>query len=207
MFCENCGNKIIENTSFCHNCGAKMQNVYKNNKTEVESVKDVVKNDGKPMSRETYMAHTNIKSEEEARGYLNRLNFLFVAVFLGMLLVKGGADSMDDDIYTLLWLADIALLIYFVYFCVKVIKAEKISKASAIFSIIFAPISWFWFYPDITDPLKIIIGKKVPPINFPDKMTQEERKIKDKKFWRKFWITIGVIFGVTFIIVILISLA
>jgi len=205
MFCENCGNKMIENTQFCHNCGYKTSNDEEEIKEKKLSPKNN-QNSNKPMTREEYMAHTNIKSEEEARGYLNRLNFLFIAVFIGIIIVKGGVDNMDDGLYSILWLADIALIIYFVWYCVKVIKAEKISKASAVFSIIFAPISWFWFYPDITDPLKIIIGKKIPPVSFPSRLSLEEKKKKDKKFWRNFWIIMGSIFGALILIVILISL-
>jgi uncharacterized membrane protein YvbJ len=202
MFCENCGNKIIENTQFCHNCGSKISDGNEDKKTPLQNSKS----DNKPMTREEYMAHTNIKSEEEAKEYLHRLNFLFIAVFIGIVIVRGGADSIDEGLYAILWLADIALLIYFVWYCVKVIKAEKISKASAVFSIIFAPISWFWFYPDITDPLKIILGKKVPPISLPSNLSSEEKKKKDKKFWRNFWIIMGSIFGALILILILISL-
>lgn len=203
MFCENCGNKIIEGTQFCHNCGSKISD---DDHEEKKVSPQNNQSSNKPMTREDYMAHTNIKSEEEAKEYLNRLNFLFIAVFIGMVIVNGTADSIDEGLYAIIWLANIALIIYFVWYCVKVIKAEKISKATAAFSIIFAPISWLWFYPNITDPLKIIVGKKVPPVSLPNKLTLGERKKKDKKFWRNFWIVMASIFGGLILIIILISL-
>jgi len=215
MYCHNCGTQAGDKIKFCHNCGVGIST-----DSNVEQTKEVNTNQnkqqnivGKPkgMTREEYMARTNIKSVEEAQGYLSRLKFLFIAVFVGMIIVKGGAESINEDVYMLIWLVDIILLIYFVVYCVKVIKAEKIAKTSAALSIIFAPISWIWFYPAITEPLKIIIGEKEPPYSLPPELSPEEKEARkkagDKAFWHKMKILLGVSFGAIFIICLILYLA
>ena len=118
----------------------------------------------KKMTVDEYMKQTNIKSVEEARGYLTQIRTLFIALTVGMILNKVTAVAVPG-IASLIVLLYIVLLIYFIFYCVKVKKAVKISKVSAIFCVIFAPFSWIWFYPSIANPLKIIIGSKETPFN------------------------------------------
>lgn len=219
MFCHSCGKEVDSNSKFCHHCGANLSSssvpIVTKKKVMVVSapsnqVENTIRRPG-PMTKEEYMARTNIKSVDEAAGYLTRLKILFISVAVGMVVTRAGTESIDANIYSAIWFAYIALLVYFVYFCVKVIKAEKIANTSAALSIIFAPISWIWFYPGITEPLKIIIGEKQPPHSLPAELSHEERekrkKAADKAFWHKFKIVIGISFGVVFIICLLVYLA
>ena len=187
MYCNQCGSILSENSKFCHKCGNKIfVNKQKSkNGTETKIVRE--NKDGELMSLEEYMAHTNIENIDEAKKYLTQLNILFVLVFIGIIFVRGFATIINENIYATVWIIYIVLLIYFVWYCVKVARVEKIQKVSVAFSIIFAPISWLWFYPSITDPLKIAIGKKKPPLK--DYFTNKEiMKKTDKKnnFWKWF---------------------
>lgn len=163
------------------------------------------------MTREEYLAKTQIKSVHEARSRLTHLRILFAVVFVFIILIRGGAGQIDQDTYFLIWVGYIGLLIYFVVYCVKVIKlTNHVTQTNAFWSIIFAPISWFWFYPEITKPLKIIIGEIEPPEKLPIHHTSEEakkrREASDKKFWKMIKIVIvsfAVIFGliIAFIVI------
>lgn len=183
MFCNQCGNKLSENSKFCHKCGTKIpdSNSKKIKGAEIMVPKENKNEDNGLMSLGEYMARTNIKSIDEAKKYLTQLNILFVLVFIGMLFVRGFATIINENVYATVWLVYIALLIYFVWYCVKVARAEKIQKVSVAFSIFFAPISWFWFYPSITDPLNIIIGTKKPPFKNP--AIKEKKKGLSPAWW------------------------
>ncbi len=147
------------------------------------------------MTREEYMARTNITSVEQAKGYLNQLRALFIIVFLGM---AARYLPVSEDAALAIFFTYWAIVIYFVAYCVKVVKQEKISKAHAAFSILFAPISWIWFYPAIMEPLEIITGKKQPPESLPPELTEEQKAAKQKEGNKKFWKTIGIVCAVAF---------
>jgi hypothetical protein len=152
------------------------------------------------MTREEYIAKTQIKSVDEARSRLTHLRILFAVVFAFIVLLRGGAGQIDQDTYSLIWVAYIALLIYFVVYCVKVIKlTSHVTKANAFWSIIFAPISWFWFYPEITKPLKIIIGEIEPPEKLLDHHHSEEakkaREASNKRYWKTVKIVVIIFFA------------
>jgi hypothetical protein len=137
------------------------------------------------MTVNEYMAHTNIKSVEEAQEYLTTLRILFIVVAIAMVGVRGLAELNEQ--FEFLYLPYLILLIFFVFYCVKVVKAEKISRAHAGFSILFAPLSWIWFYPEITEPLKIITGKLLPPSSLPSREKEKQQyQERNKKFWRRF---------------------
>jgi len=223
IFCQNCDAEMPENLEVCSKCGRDIKtgkSIHNTSKTDIET-KDIIEEKqsntnkdiktGEPMSIEEYMSYTNIKSVDEAQKYYSNLKMLFILVFIGLIVVKG-MTGIDSGLYAIIWLADIALLIYFVVYCVKVVNAEKISKASAAFSILFAPISWFWFYPNIMEPLKIIIGKKTPPqsLTIKKEKTEKEkteREISNKKYWNKYWILMGVIFGIILLLIILVGIS
>lgn len=190
MFCKNCGQKQTSTDSkFCHNCGKALET------TETASSADQTKISTPGMTAEQYMAHTNIKSVDEAKKYLLRLRILFVSVFIGMILTRAAAD-IDVDVYALIFWAYLALLVYFVVYCVIVLRAEKISRANAIFTILLAPLSWIWFYPEIVEPLKIIAGEKLPPASLSFSKEQKmARQESNKLFWKKFIIFIVACIG------------
>lgn len=145
------------------------------------------------MTKEEYLSKTGIRNEEEARARLMHLRILFAVVFTSMIIVQGGEDLIDENTYLLFGLGYLCLLIFFVVYCVKVIKLTRdVTSANAFWSIIFAPISWFWFYPEITKPLKIIIGEMEPPEKLP---TKEERSAIREGANKRFWKTIKIVIG------------
>lgn len=159
MFCASCGSEQNIQAKFCVNCGKSVPGgigIFKN-QTDESPISGA-------MSISEYMAHTNIKSREEAQKYLTNLKILFWLVGVLMFAVKGGSGSFDEGTFALILLVYLVLLVYFVIYCVKVVRAEKICRSSAVFTILFAPISWIWFYPAITEPLKIILGIKPTPV-------------------------------------------
>lgn len=208
MFCANCGSKIEESSKFCHHCGANigahLSTPKKSKKTEQISEINVNTDN----TRETvieYQAKTNIKSKEEAKKYLNQLRVLFWIVFLSMVVIRGLGES-ESELAAILFIPYIGLLIYFIIFSVKVLKAEKLSGANALWCIFFAPISWLYIYPLMADPLKIILGEKQPPIRLSEAEKKQKTAEANKKFWRNFWIIIGVVVGVFVISLIAIFL-
>lgn len=173
---------------------------------------EIVQQDNDRFSRSEYMAMTNIKSVEDAQKLLNNLKIFFWVTFLWYAALVYFGEYVPDDGnlgYSLFCFLYIVELIFFVSYCVKVLKAEKISKSDAIFCVILAPISWLWFYPGITEPLKIIIGEKQPPLRiyFEDAYLERERA-RNKNYWKWFFIILLGIVGVLFalgIITIIIS--
>lgn len=154
------------------------------------------------MTKEEYMVQTNIKSPEEAKEYLKHLNLLFWSIFLAGIIIRIAQIYLSDGLFLLLFLAHISLLVYFVYYCIQVKKAIKMQVMSAAFAILFAPISWLWFYSAITGPLKIIIGKTPVPDRLLIQMSSAERKERDKSINKKVLRTILIGLGVYLLLVI-----
>ena len=132
----------------------------------------------KPMTKEEYLALTTIKSVEEARGYLLQLRVLFPLLLLLIGLSEYLKLPTPYDLYFGIFC--LVAWAYFVYFCRKVIKAEKFADTSYLLSIIFAPISWIWFYPAIMEPLLIITGEKEIAPGFNIKTVEEKLAAKAK---------------------------
>lgn len=132
----------------------------------------------KTLTKEEYLALTNIKSVEEARDYIKQLRVLFIAVMISIAIPENIAIPAQYLIYVGLGIG--ILWIYFLFFCRKVIKAEKIADTSYLFSIFFAPISWIWFYPAIMEPLQIITGDKQLPEDFNVETFKEKMAAKEK---------------------------
>lgn len=198
MFCANCGSKTEEDSKFCHHCGtnvgADFSTQKKTKKTEQIS-KTNVNTDNMRETAEEYQTRTNIKSKEEAKKYLNQLRALFWIVFLSMAVIRGLGES-ESELAVIFFIPYIVLLIYFIIFSVKILKAEKLSGANALWCIFFAPISWLYIYPLMADPLKIILGKKQPPIRLSEAEIKQKTAVANKKLWRNFWIIIGIIVGI-----------
>lgn len=128
------------------------------------------------MTKEEYLAKTQIQSIEEAKTYLLRLRIFFISVFISMFLVK-----VFSDLFALY----LVLLICFVIYCVKLRRLTKdVATTSAIWSVLFAPLSWIWFYPELTRPLRIIVGEIQPPEAI--STIQDKQAITtaaNKRFW------------------------
>ncbi len=165
MFCANCGYKIEEKSKFCHHCGTGTNidfiNPKKTNKTEQISKNNVNVDNINEVVRE-YQARTNIKSKEEAKKYLKQLKNLLWMFFLNFILMIFFGES-ESGVAAIFYITHIGLLVYFVIFSLKLLKAENLSRANALWCVFFAPISWLLLYPLMANPLKIILGEKLPP--------------------------------------------
>jgi small-conductance mechanosensitive channel len=157
------------------------------------------------ITKEAYLASTNIESIDQARSYLNKLRVLFISNFI----LSAIAEMDLGNFSAIVAIIELVLLIYFIFFCAKVLKAEKEARINAAFCILLAPLSWFWFYPRITNPLKIIIGKKQPPASLPLVLSEEELKLKKtesrKKFWKNILIASGISLVILFIFIYLLA--
>lgn len=137
------------------------------------------------MTKEEYQSKTDIKSVEEARSILSHLQIIFWVAFIWMVALRVGAEIIPYGIYLIVWLGYLSFIIYFIVYCVKIVRLTRaVTKADAVWSIIFAPISWLWFYPELTAPLKIIIGDREPPEKLPERKFDAA---KNAASWRKFW--------------------
>lgn len=182
MFCTRCGSVVDNKNKFCSSCGLRIENFDNNKNTSTKKEDKVQIEDSSPISTaESYLALTDIRDVVTAKKYLNKLNSLFFLTFVGIILL-----NFNPLFFVIL----IPLLIYFVVFCNKVIKEERVSNASAVFVFLFAPISWVWFYPSIMDPLKIIVGEKELPKKLPKII---EDSTYNKKIRTVFWTFIGIV--------------
>ncbi len=148
------------------------------------------------MTREEYLLKTGIKNQEEAKSRLWHLNCLF-AFFVTLLVIKSGIKELDENTHLLLFAVYAGLLMFFWAYCVKIIRLTRnVTRAKSYWLFVLAPISWLWFYSEITRPLKIIVGEIEPPDKFP---TKEDRSIAresvNKWFWKWFKI-VAVVFVV-----------
>ena len=160
MLCNQCGLELPKKSKPCPRCGSNNKNTSGKKDTALDTDR---------ITKEEYMALTNIKSPEEAKKYFARLKRLFIGTFVSSTIMKifsYADDSSDLSAFFnfIFFVLTITILIYFIIYSVKVLKAEKLSKIYAGFCIILAPMSWLWFYPYIMDPLKIILGEKKPPL-------------------------------------------
>ncbi len=152
------------------------------------------------MTRDEYRALTKIENEDDARNLLVRTNWLFTGVFIAMILSQVANAVMLPEQGVAIGIVYIALLIYLTVHSAQVIKrTQPVNKAWAGFAIIFAPISWIWFYPELVKPLKIIAGDMEPPtaVDLPKPMTEEEHIAMKKRIRRHTWRTMGVITLIT----------
>lgn len=196
MNCTNCGAKIDESSKLHHQCGTVINTISKVEQPNTKTLE----------TREQYLANTSIKDIAQAKGYLKQLKLLFWIVFIFSLVVEllDYSEFYSNDLFGLLGIVNLGLIIYFIYFCSKVLKAEKISRWNALLCVFFAPLSWIYLYPLITDPLKIITGEKQLPVVLTELEKQQKATKDNKKFWREMWRMIGVFLGIVIIVGILI---
>jgi hypothetical protein len=205
MFCKNCGVRLDGDSLYCHNCGGNVGNgsqikdkvsLKKRPATKTEPVASFTPSDVKRGWRETreeYMARLDIASVEEARKYLTNIKALFWIVLISWAIIQGLAESQPETA-ALLWLPYIGLYIYFISYCYKILKKEKLPGSNAALCILFAPLSWFALYPTIANPLKIIIGVKEPPEYKTDEERAREQIAYRKSSRRNIIILLAIIF-------------
>jgi len=151
------------------------------------------------MTKEEYRAQTEIANAEEAAEYLWNLRAMFIAVFAARygvyFLGSFGFTSQMIQVYAFCLGG---LCLFFIYYCLKIIRLTKnVTKANAIWSILFAPLSWFWFYPEITKPLKIITGEIEPPASI---QPIEERRQIEQASWKRYWKTLIIVFLISLVV-------
>ncbi|MDQ5952303.1 MAG: hypothetical protein QG626_430 [Patescibacteria group bacterium] len=120
------------------------------------------------LTRDEYQAQTGIASAEEAKRYLGRLKGVFGFIFVYLVAVNLVQTVADEEFLIVFSLVYLVCLAGFVAYCWRVIRlTKKVTQANILFSILFAPISWIWFYPELVKPLKIIAGEMEPPEALP----------------------------------------
>ncbi len=153
------------------------------------------------MTKEEYLQATSYASVEEARKDLKAIQFLFPAVLGAAFLVRIGA-VVDPRVGIVSWALYLAFLVFFIWKCRTIIKKTRhVSKAQLLFSIVFAPLSWIWFYPQLSEPLEIIVGSRMPPTTdavTEGKTREEARKKGSRNAWKTIlYVAIAVlVFGV-----------
>jgi hypothetical protein len=152
------------------------------------------------MTKEEYRARTKLTSVDEAHSLLNRTRIIFAVEALATVLMQLSRYETSYPTYAIIWFA---LTIFFVIHCVVVIKkTREVTRAWAPWSVILAPISWIWFYPELVKPLKIVLGTEPVPDVIRPRLTAENRKNINQKFWRNLLI----IFVISFVVVSMIAI-
>ena len=114
---------------------------------------------------------TKIESADEARELWRRTKILFLlatpaAVVANMAVSL--AEEIEEDILAagaLIYIVLLIVLLINTYIVIR--KTERVTKAYTLFTIVFAPFSWIWLYPELVKPLKIIAGDSEPPTTSP----------------------------------------
>lgn len=172
IHCAQCQSEV-EKGDFCPKCGHEHGKPDDKSKTE--------DND------ESWLKKRDLESRNKAQEHLRKLKNFFWGIGFGSMMMRGLGES-GNDLYSVLILPYIGLVIYFITFSVKTLKMEKLSKWNAIWVVFFAPLSWFYIYPLMANPLKEIIHESNEQIL--NKSKQKEFSAKERKY---FWIGIAII--------------
>lgn len=166
------------------------------------------------MMREEYRVYTKIQSVDEARRLLVTTKRLFIAMLVMMLLPGILYITVLANIEGVPWVAIIApvqygLWFYLIYHAAQVIKRTRpFTKAWAGWALILAPVSWIWLYPELTDPLKVIIGiKEVPAdLEVPKIVSEKELREQEVRIRRGAWRSMGVVMLIASVAVVLLAI-
>jgi len=143
-------------------------------------------NNQEKLSVEEYQSSTGIQNKEEAKKYLKTLRMLFWltgSLFLLINITSGSNNFAVLMLTTLLILVFIPVFSFHWMYCLKVLRATRLATTSLFLLFFFAPLSWIFFYPELTKPLKIILGEIPPPSNLPKKKySQKESPKKEKRY-------------------------
>ena len=150
---------------------------------------------------EEYLSETNIKNKEEAKRYLKELKIIFWVHLISLSFLYSSNESGNESAFVF-FIFYICILGVFIYFCIKLLKVEKIPTGNAWFCVVFAPISWLYLYPLLANPLKIILGEKQPPIRISNEKRRETYE-KSKKHWKKVSIVLGILVSLWLLSVII----
>jgi hypothetical protein len=135
------------------------------------------------MTKEEYLHATSYGSVEDAQKDLTLIRVLFIVTLLGIFFaqfVLGTAFAISDSLGLFAFLAYIAYWVFFIWKCWDIVKKTlAVNKANVFFSVVLAPLSWIWFYPQLTEPLEIIVGSRMPPTT--DAVTEGQARISARK--------------------------
>lgn len=116
------------------------------------------------MTKEEYQKHASLASSEEANELLKQTRMAFVAYIILTIVLSSVADAASDNAMIFVALARVMLIAVFLTYNISITrKTKRVTEAWAGWSIIFAPVSWIWYYPNLVQPLKIVAGIVAPP--------------------------------------------
>lgn len=149
------------------------------------------------MTLQEYINQTEIASSQEAEDLLKNFQILITVSALFSLLNDIVTFMIGNALLVLVvGTMNVVVLTFFMLLTREIIrKTRKVTQAHWYFSFLFAPFSWFFFYPQITKPLKVLSGKASVPEN-----EEMERIMKinasAKPFSRVFFVLIVILFVV-----------
>jgi hypothetical protein len=121
-----------------------------------------------------YLKLTGYTSVKEAQKDLKILKILFsvAVVLLNILVILLLINLRILDLYISYYPEIFIIIGCLIYLCMLVWKCwnviqktEQVTRAHIVFSILLAPLSWIWFYPQLVEPLEVIAGLRMPPIS------------------------------------------
>ncbi|MBP9761243.1 MAG: hypothetical protein KBD15_03335, partial [Candidatus Magasanikbacteria bacterium] len=133
MLCPNCSKPVVAHAPACAYCGTPLpQSSYLPQEPRTEIINGQEYKIG-PMTKEEYLASTRIESAEQAASYLLRIRLLFILVTVNSVIIQLLEEHATQTIYYIGLLVGLGVIIYFVYFCAKVLKACNRERWEAIF--------------------------------------------------------------------------
>jgi hypothetical protein len=128
------------------------------------------------MTREEFKERIGL-SEKTAKIHLNVLRIQFVFLFIEYVTIRTLVNTLQgSDLFALLFPINLIVIVASIVYWVYVLRITKRSGWNAVFGILLSPISWFWFYPFITEPLHVIIGTGKVPDHWPPKSNTSFKK-------------------------------
>lgn len=157
------------------------------------------------MTKEEYLLMTSYASPEDANEDLKTIQFLFPLILVLFMCARTVIQIgwMHNRSLGMIALAATGIVLaYFIWTCWSIAKkTRKVTKAEPLFSLVLAPLSWIWFYPQLSEPLEIIVGKRMPPTT--DVAAEAQARIDaSKKGTRNAIRTILIVIGIGLVVAV-----
>ncbi len=150
-------------------------------------------------TREQVQVRTRISSKKQAEQYLLIVRISYSICALLLLATNLATERTVLAIGFLAFLSILWLTILNAFLLGRL----KQNQWHAAWTFFFAPWTWFWLYPKVTRPLRIILGKLEPPEHLTTDDEYKELEGYRKQGKQRFWKTLSYIYGIPLALLVL----